>query len=336
MKKTALAPAKVILSGEHAVVYGAPALAMAANRVAITEIDAQSKAGVCFFVPTVNYERQYGWQELLLFKKNIDEKYQDFLQNKISITKVLDSPLDIVVYGFVKTLLFCQSALSASDGIKITVTTDIPIGCGMGASAAVIISLLRAIESFFDLKLSIENFYTLGREIENLQHGFSSGVDIYLAIHGGCVRFSSTEIMQRATPKWPMFLVNTGHPLTTTGECVKHAANFFQTNTKLTADFTAVTEQLDLALLKDNFELAKLAVLRNHQLLCGLEVVPFVVRRFIEEIEAEGSVAKICGAGAVRGDQAGIVLVLGDCSKLESLVKKFNYDFLGKLTVYEK
>ncbi len=88
-------PGKIILSGEHAVVYGFPALVMAVDRQLTVAVE-------------------YG-------PKAIDPEYfhkllADFPQHSV---------LDILNH------------LNAADsGLKMSVESNIPIGCGMGSSAA--------------------------------------------------------------------------------------------------------------------------------------------------------------------------------------------------------
>jgi mevalonate kinase len=329
MKKIARASGKIILSGEHSVVYGAPALALAINRFAVTEVSWQQPLGLDLSFPAFNYSKHYNWEKLTNFKTATDNAYQEFLTGKRNINEVLAQPFDLLAYGFIYLLTNQQIQLPNDKGLNITTTTDIPIGCGMGASAAVIVSLLKGLISLLQLDISAEKLWQLAREIENFQHGHSSGIDIYLAINGGCIKFSADKIEPRTFPETPWSFINTGKPLTTTGECVSHAAKFFKSNKKLVDDFTSVTEQLDNALQNHDLKAAQIAIKKNHLLLCGLEVVPPKIQQFIAELEELGFAGKICGAGAVSGDNAGVVLVVGDdnpAQKLPCLVKKYNYE----------
>jgi mevalonate kinase len=51
----------------------------------------------------------------------------------------------------------------------------------MGASAAVILSLTHALVNYCDHVFSADKYLYFGREIENLQHGKSSGLDLFLS-----------------------------------------------------------------------------------------------------------------------------------------------------------
>jgi mevalonate kinase len=63
----------------------------------------------------------------------------------------------------------------------------------------------------------------------------------------------------------------------------------------------------------------------NHRLLCRIGVVPQKVQQFVSEVEAAGGAAKVCGAGSVRGDSGGAVLVLADFMPA-ALAEKYGYN----------
>ena len=54
----------------------------------------------------------------------------------------------------------------------------------------------------------------------------------------------------------------------------------------------------------------------------------FLLERFIEEVEFHDSVAKVCGAGAIRGDHGGMVLVMTDVD-LEPLMTHYGYEAIS-------
>ena len=317
---TARAPGKLILSGEHAVVYGKPALAMAVNRYVFTTINTQAPSDVLFDLLNLKYKKAHSLDKLRELKSRLENAYLSFQRGEKGIRDVLKKPFELLQYT--ATNLVDRLNVSLSKGIKIHAESTIPIGCGMGSSAATIVSTNHALGHFYHQPLLLEQHLDLGLNAENLQHGSSSGIDLRLAIQGGCLFYSQGEVTQRSAPSQRFRIINTGTPQSSTGECVRFAANYF--SPQLLDAFEAVTLKLDRALNEQLEDLALLAIQENHRLLIELGVVPQKIQNFIAATEARGMAGKICGAGSIRGDEAGIVLIAGD-GIIEDLLQDYNY-----------
>lgn len=326
MKVKVLAPGKLILSGEHAAVYGKPALAMAINRYVTASATPQLLPFISFDLSDLAYERRFTLSALHHLKNSIKEKYQRFVHGDFKIRHVLHKPVELAQFVF--SLFFETLNLTLTQGMKIRVQSDIPIGCGMGSSAATILSIVHAVAHHLRMDLPSDMLYRLGLEAENMQHGYSSGLDLRVSLYGGCLYIKDGHIQQRSVPKIPMYLINTGTPDTGTGECVAAAAHHFKT-TSIGDDFAAVTEAMDVALQQNDLLDVKKAIAKNHELLVKIGVVPEPVQQFISAVEREGGAAKICGAGAVSGKKAGVVLVVTDDEDaLKKLCTQHHYTIL--------
>jgi len=321
---TVRTPGKLILSGEHAVVYGNPAIAMAVNRYTETTISEQlTQKSILFNLLDFRYHQSHSLPALRRIKQRIKEKYQKFLQGEYEIRDVLKEPFELLQYAV--THIIDHRKGSFSQGMEIRTESNIPIGCGMGSSAAAVVSVMYGVTRFSQQEVDLQACYHLAREAENVQHGYSSGVDVYLVLHGGCIRFEKGgEKAARPIPQRKFLLVNTGPPAASTGECVAAAARHLQDDKALLAEFDSVTQAMDTALQKNNTKLLLDSVRNNHRLLMDIEVVPKKVQRFVAEIERAGGAAKICGAGSVHGDAAGAVLVISD-EDIADLVHQYGY-----------
>jgi mevalonate kinase len=320
------APGKLILSGEHSVVYGQPALAMAVNRYVVASADSQLLPLISFSLSDLSYERGLTLQALKRLKSRIKSKYQRFISGDFTIREVLQQPVELAQFAF---SLF-QEALNIklTQGIKIHIQSDIPMGCGMGSSAATILSIIHAIAHHLKMDMASDWYYRLGLEAENMQHGYSSGLDLRVSLYGGCIYVKNNEITTRTVPTMPLYIVNTGVPQTSTGECVSVAAKYFK-HSDIAKDFGAVTDAFDAALQNNQLHAMRCAIRENHRLLSSIDVVPQRVQQFITDVEALDGAAKICGAGAVSGDHAGIVLVITDqLEALEKLCATYHYSML--------
>lgn len=320
------APGKLILSGEHAVVYGHPALAMAVNRYAMTHISPHLFPGIFFHLSDLSYQKRLSLAFLDNLKKRIKRKYHCFRQGDFKIRDVLQKPVELAQFAL--TLFFEALNIKLTQGIKLHLQSDIPMGCGMGSSAATVLSIAYAIARHLHLDMPADILFRLGLEAENMQHGHSSGLDVRISLHGGCLYTEQGEVYARPIPQVPMFIVNTGTPETSTGECVMRAAPFFQAS-HMGDDFAAVTQALDQALLNNCLAEVIYLIDQNHQLLSHIGVVPPLVQQFVGEVKQLGGAAKICGAGAVAGNKSGIVWVVADHAEaLTELCHQYHYTIL--------
>jgi len=324
------APGKLILSGEHSVVYGKPALAMAVNRHAIahvtpTHVMGGNVAHLSFKLGNSTHDIDF--IELQELSSAIEERYERFINGEYKINQVLQKPIELL--QFACALLFKHSGVTPTDGLQILLNSDIPMGCGMGSSAAAILSVLHAMVNYLKIDLTADDMFRLGLQAENMQHGYSSGLDLKVSLNGGCLYFNGDQASARPMPRMENFyLVNTGKPASTTGECVEFVANKFK-ESSIWDDFANITMQIDNALQSRSYGEIKRLINSNHRLLMAIGVVPQVVAGFIDRIKEQGGAAKICGAGAVHGKQAGIVLVMTDDGPgLKLLCEDCGYGFI--------
>lgn len=317
---TARAPAKLILSGEHSVVHGCPALAVAVNRYSDTTVSPHSMPHVLFDLVNLPHKRQRTLKALRRLKSRLQNSYNAFLRGEKGIRDVVKKPFELLEYT--TSNLIDKFEADPSQGFNLHTHSTIPTGCGMGSSAAAIVSTNFALAHFLKREFTLQDLQALNLAAENLQHGKSSGLDLYISSHGGCHFFQNGQSQARPLPSFKLQIINTGPPQSSTGECVKHSSTLLQSS-ELRQRFTEVTIQMDKALQENNTENFKQAVKANHRLLCEIGVVPNKIQNLVHDIEQQGGAAKVCGAGAIYGDCAGIVLVLGD--NLESLISQHGY-----------
>lgn len=314
-------PAKLILSGEHAVVYGHPALAVAINIYTITTIKWSTPLHFSFNLPGLDFRQKVTLEALKRLKINLNKQYAKFDSGDISIREVLKHPFELTLYSTMSVLEKIKHKLPM--GLSIDTESDIPIGCGMGSSAASVVSVIYALSQFLQIDFNLDDYIRLGIESENLQHGYSSGLDVNVVYHGGCLRYQPGQFEKRPIPLFPMQLINTGKPECTTGECVEKVKDFF-TEKKYGPQFESITRQLESAIEKNDLAAIQHAIKDNHRQLVNIGVVPKTVQQFIQAIEEKGMAAKICGAGAIYGEKAGMVLVVGN-HDISTLVETYGY-----------
>lgn len=177
----ATAPGKIILFGEHAVVYGRPAIAAPMSQVRATAvIEANPQRGIRLIAPDLA---------------------QDVLLSDVD----LEDPIAAVVEQVRQT-----AGLSQLPDLKVTVTSQIPIASGLGSGAAITAAVVRALAEFMQLDdlLSDEAVSQLTYEVEKLHHGTPSGIDNTVVSYERPVYFVRQQPRNRIEP----FVV--GQPLT--------------------------------------------------------------------------------------------------------------------------
>lgn len=148
---SASAPGKIILFGEHAVVYGRPAIAVPVRQV-------QAKA-----IVMANPLAATG--NVLIQAPDVGlEAYLDDLP--------ADHPLVCVIRGVIKTL-----EIGRLPALTLRINSTIPVAAGLGSGAAVSVAIIRALSAFLGHPLSENTISSLAYEVEKIHHGTPSGID---------------------------------------------------------------------------------------------------------------------------------------------------------------
>lgn len=322
-RAAATCPGKLIISGEHAAVYGRPALIMAVNHFATVHLHAADDGVFRFQVPAFGRQLKYSADQLAALERRLEDRYQSFLDGDLPIGEVLRKPEELIPFAYWRV---AQGAMPV-DGMELEVDVDLPLGSGMGSSAAVALATIQAAVAFWEMNWSAEELYAAAMTCERLRHGEPSGIDPYTCLYGGFVRFREGEFAPLDLPAPQMYVVQTGSPECGTGDCVATVREEFG-DSDIWDEFAAATEAVEAALEQDDTRILRQAIRENHRLLTRIGVVPGKVQDFVAHIEAAGGAAKICGAGAVRGETAGLVMVLADEQPAE-LCRRHGYDLLS-------
>lgn len=312
------APAKIILTGEYAVLFGAPAVATAVSKFATTRIAPFQAEKMSLTLTNFRQTVSSTLNSLRRVRRGLLENYKRLLVGRLDVRQLLKHPSQIFEFAFISLVDAC--CLELEEGAWIQLESEIPIGCGMGSSAASVVSFLKALASYLKIERGVDWLFKLALEVEHLQHGRSSGIDTYVSLHGGSVSYRKGIATPLTFPFKEMILVNTGKPQSTTGECVQQVRREF-VSSSIWNEFTAVGTAM---LSSTTLESFLLAVRENARLLEKLGVVPKPVQAFTQAVEAEGGAAKVCGAGAIRGAGGGVVALFG-IEPDSHLLKRFGY-----------
>jgi mevalonate kinase len=192
---TQTAPAKLILLGEHAVVYGQPAIAVPLRQLCA---EATVLPAVADEPVSVGLE-DFGSRCTISDGESPNANPQSAISNPQSD----DSG------PFVRLLeLATADGLVPKRGWSLRVRSRIPIGCGLGSSAAVCAASFRAIYNAFGVACTPEQLAERVYETERIMHGTPSGIDNTVIALGRPVVFQrGSEIRLLQTPASQAFLV---------------------------------------------------------------------------------------------------------------------------------
>ena len=175
---TCSAPGKIILFGEHAVVYGRPALAVPVTQVQATAtVSEASLPGVRIVAPEIGLDSELS-----------------------RLTP--DHPLAAVIQG-----VLSSPGMPVSPPIIVQINSTIPVASGLGSGAAVSVAVIRALSGFLGHSLPDEAVSALAFEIEKLHHGTPSGIDNTVITYAKPVYFVKDQPIEILRPGAPFFLV---------------------------------------------------------------------------------------------------------------------------------
>jgi len=177
-RSTSSAPGKIILFGEHAVVYGRPALAVPVTQVhADVDISDSDSAGIWIDAPDINLHAELN-------------------------ALPSDHPIASVIHN-----LFFLSRVSPFPKLNIKITSTIPVASGLGSGAAVTVALTRALSSHINYSMNDEQINQFAYEIEKLHHGTPSGIDNTVITYAKPVYFVKGQTMETFQVAKPFTIV---------------------------------------------------------------------------------------------------------------------------------
>jgi mevalonate kinase len=287
----ASAPGKVILFGEHAVVYNRPALA-----VPVKQVQAQA-----YILANPRGKSQIEAPDIG-FKGDLD---------------VLPAghPLVLAIEGVRSAL-----GLDHLPAFRLKITSTIPIASGLGSGAAVSVAIARAVSAFLGQPLPDEKISQIAFRVDQTHHGTPSGIDNTVIAYAQPVWFVRGQPFERFHCAAPFTLIIADTGLASpTGLVVGDVRRRWLENPSAIEPLfnrigAIVREARGLIEIGRPEELGPL-MLANHAILQTLDVSSPELDRLVDCAQREGALgAKLCGGGRggnmialVRPDKAGAI-----------------------------
>ena len=299
MKSIASAPGKVILFGEHFVVYGVKAILCSINkRVTVTaEKTSERKISINSKIGKLELEPD----------KPISE---------------INSPLKPFYY------LANKSIENKDSGIRIQIDSEIPLGAGLGSSSACCVAGAAAIFKLFG-NISREEVLKLAIEAERTIFENTSGADCTVCTYGGIMEYDKNKGFKKIEhePNFQLVIINSNieHSTQSMVSKVKEFEN------KNTEEFSRLSD-LESKLVEDVLKLVKENKIQeigqkmnqNQKYLENIGISNKELTKMIRIGQESSFGAKITGSGG-----GGCIFALTNESNLQNILKKFkdnNYE----------
>lgn len=269
----ASAPAKIILFGEHAVVYKKHALVTAVNLRCYADV-----------------------------KKSSNFKI---------ISPLGTTSLDFEIHPWISFAIKNFSKIKPIDGVEVSIKSEIPIASGLGSSAAVTVSVLKALDVEFETGLTNDEIYEIARKVELDVQRVGSGTDPFISTFGGM--WLIPERKKLNFKDFDILVVNTNEE-SVTSEMVRKVAELrdkypeiidpiFDAIDRITLE---AVEVFDKSSMIEENKLAELIFL-NQCLLKAIGVSSRKIDEIVENLDKQGIAAKLTGAGG-----GGCVIAIGN------------------------
>ena len=264
------APGKIILFGEHAVVYGKPAIAIPVSGMRASAWSEDSENGL-----TIN---------ALDLGKKFNLKSEN---NQFSV--------------------LAQSILAKNNqnepNLTINLSSKLPQGSGMGSSAATSTAVCRALSGYLGINLAENEISELVFDAEKVVHGTPSGIDNTVVAYEMPVYFIKGEKPKTFEPGKEFFLVigDTGIEASTK-ETVSNVRNNWKKEPGLMDGYfdeiERITKQGKIAIENGNEKMVGEMMNENHELLNSIGVGHNELEKLIDIAKDAGALgAKLTGGG---------------------------------------
>jgi mevalonate kinase len=297
----ASAPAKIILLGEHFVVYGEPAIVMAIDKRVYARVEKRNDSRLHVRSMDLNLEVFFENGSFRVEQGDLKEAKMKFEPVKQAIEKVMEKHGQRV-------------------GLDIEINSTVPVGAGLGSSAAVIAATTAATGAILGVKLSKEDILRITYAAEKIVHGTPSGVDPAISTMGGTMLFQMDTGFKPLEVKTniPLIIGDTGVERSTRVQ-VEKVRDLVDKYPRVTEHLMKAAREIVLraieALKENDLETLGTMMNINHALLYGIGVSDESLEWLANAARKAGALgAKLTGAGG-----GGCMIALAREEKLEQV-----------------
>jgi len=303
MGVVASAPAKVILFGEHFVVYGEPAIVLAIDKRAYAKAENRSDKRIYLRSVNLNLAGYFENGTFKIEQGDAKEAKLKFEPVKLAVKKVLEKHGENV-------------------GLNIEINSTVPVAAGLGSSAAVVAAVTAAVGALLNVKMSNEDVFRITFEAEKIVHGTPSGIDPAISTFGGTLLFQMDTGFKPLDVRMdiPLVIGDTGVERSTLVQ-VEKVREMKERYPHVVEPLMWAAREIVLrameALKENNLETLGELMNINHALLYGVGVSDESLEWLINVARKAGALgAKLTGAGG-----GGCMIALAENERLEQVLE---------------
>lgn len=318
-------PGKLILMGEHAVVYRRPALVAAIGLRLTVTLQARPGADVVLELPALGFSGSLSWDEIASRTAVMRAAWEAWSREPTATRfAALRSGGAVRLVALALGEAAAELADRRPPGLWLRIDSEIPVGTGFGSSSATAVAVAAGYLACRGAAADPARIDRIALEVDRRQHGLPSGVDHRTVLRGGLLWAEpDAALALRLAPVRPgspallrcLRVYDSGPAGESTGAVVaavrervsrepaRHEALF----DRIARATTCLRECLVAA--RPQPSVVRESIRAAGRALEELGVVPPAVRELVREIESRGGAAKISGAGSLSGDGAGCLLV---------------------------
>lgn len=329
------APLKLIVTGEHSVVYGTEALVAALGEYTTVVVDKYTDSHQHITI-TVRGDREVrSFSEVATLGQQAREDWIRWNDAGMKGDAPDVSPRD-GAFLIVEEFFFSFGVEYVP--LAIAIDNVLPPGSGLGHSASFSAAIIYALVQYF--KLEVEN-RQIEDAVENCERRFAgnpSGVDQAAVLHGGAFIFKKGDTNREyvsisESVLHDFHVVFTGSSASSTAHAVSHVRKLFMDEAykkTMLQQFEEVIFSIKKSIHVGEKDALITAINANHALLSDLGLSSDVVDLFCDKIRSAGGACKVTGAGSVVGDSVGALLVFGiDRNELQQICFSHGYTLLS-------
>jgi mevalonate kinase len=300
---TASAPGKVILFGEHFVVYGEPAVVLAIDKRAYASAQLRKDERIYINSIDMGVSGTFKGEKFQVEKGGGSKARLKLEPIKNAVQQVLEKA-------------------ERKTGVNLKINSDIPISAGLGSSAAVATSTILAVSNLLGIELSRDQIFNMAYESERLVHGTPSGIDPAISTYGGALQFQKGKdfIFLNVQTNIPLIVGNTKVERLT-GELVANVRRIKEQYPSIIDPIIEIGGKIALdaveALKRGDLHTVGELMNINHALLCAVSVSHESLERLVYAARKGGALgAKLTGGGG-----GGCMIALAEAGKLKRVAK---------------